>query len=126
MKRRQLLMAAPGLAGAVFAPQLRAAVPCPPGQISIAGGNSASSSCPVSAPAPAPAPAPGNSALQSLAASMAPGTWAKLTPANDQNAFLGVGSVSGSMIQYCNDMPWNPVTRAVEIIGQDHGYPALR
>ena len=57
---------------------------------------------------------------------MAPGTWAKLTPANDQNAFLGVGSDSGSMIQFSNDMPWNPVTRAIEIIGQDHGYPALR
>jgi hypothetical protein len=61
-----------------------------------------------------------------LAQSMAPGTWAKLTPANDQNSILGVGSISGTMLNYCNSMPWNPAARAIEIIGMDHGYPALR
>ena len=64
-------------------------------------------------------------ALAVLAASMQPGTWAKLA-AGSQDAVLGVGSVSGTMIHYCNSMPWNPVSKASEIIGQDHSYPSLR
>src|SRR6185369_13105909 len=43
-----------------------------------------------------------------------------------QDAALGVGSISGTMIHYCNSMPWNPMTKVIEIIGQDHGYPSLR
>ena len=63
--------------------------------------------------------------LASLAASMQVGTWAKLD-APGQNASLGVGSVSGTMLHYCNSMPWNPVAKAVEIIGMDHYYTSLR
>jgi hypothetical protein len=54
------------------------------------------------------------------------GTWARLAPANDQNAFLGVGAVSGSMIQYCNAMPWNSASRCIEILGCDHNYGSVR
>jgi hypothetical protein len=68
---------------------------------------------------------PGDSALSKLAASMQVGTWAKLD-APGQNASLGVGSVSGTMLHYCNSMPWNPVAKAVEIIGMDHYYTSLR
>lgn len=70
--------------------------------------------------------APGTSALAVLATSMAPGSWAKLTPANDQNPVLGVGSVSGTMLHYCNSMPWNPVSKAIEIIAEDHNYGSQR
>jgi len=69
--------------------------------------------------------APSTSALATLAASMPAGTWARLVVPN-QDALLGVGNVSGTMIHYCNDMPWNPISRAIEIIGMDHGYPSLR
>ena len=56
---------------------------------------------------------------------MAPGTWAQLNVPN-QNAILGVGSVSGTMIHYCNTMPWNPQTKVIEIVAQDHNYNSLR
>jgi len=56
---------------------------------------------------------------------MAPGTWARLTVSN-QNTILGVGGVAGTMIPYSNSMPWNPLTKVIEIIGMDHNYPALR
>ena len=56
---------------------------------------------------------------------MAPGTWAQLNVSN-QNAILGVGSVSGTMLHFCNSMPWNPQSKVIEIIGMDHSYPALR
>jgi hypothetical protein len=71
-------------------------------------------------------PTPGTSALGNLAASMPVGSWARLAPANDQNAFLGVGSVSGSMIHYCNSMPWNSAARCIEILGCDHNYGSVR
>jgi hypothetical protein len=57
-----------------------------------------------------------------LANSMSPGTWAQLTPANSQNAFLGVGAISGSMIHYCNSMPWNPISKRISILGEDHNW----
>ena len=68
---------------------------------------------------------PGTSPLALLAASMLPGTWAQLDVSN-QNAILGVGSISGTMIHYSNDMPWNPISKTIEILGQDHGYPQQR
>jgi hypothetical protein len=56
---------------------------------------------------------------------MAPGTWAQLNVSN-QNAILGVGGVSGTMLHFCNSMPWNPQSKVIEIIGMDHNYPSLR
>jgi hypothetical protein len=66
------------------------------------------------------APTGGTSVIAALAASMAPGTWAKLTPI-DQDAVLGVGNVSGTAIHFTNTAPWNTRTRVIEIVGGDHG-----
>jgi hypothetical protein len=68
--------------------------------------------------------APSTTALGVLAASMSPGSWARLTPANDQNAILGVGDISGSMIQYAHNACWNPLNQTIEIVGADHNYGA--
>ena len=56
---------------------------------------------------------------------MQPGTWAKLSASN-QDAVLGVGSVSGTMIHYCNSMPWNPISKVIEIVGEDHYWGSAR
>jgi len=56
---------------------------------------------------------------------MAPGTWAQLTAAN-QDAVLGVGNVSGTMIHFCNSMPWNPFSKVIEIVGMDHNWQMQR
>jgi hypothetical protein len=119
MKRRNFLLASTGMAGTFMAQQVRAAIPCPPPQITVGGTNIVSATCPTIAATS------GTSVLASVAASMAPGTWARLN-ADNQDAALGVGSISGTMIHYCNSMPWNPMTKVIEIIGQDHGYPSLR
>lgn len=66
-----------------------------------------------------PPSAPGTPALGPLAASMAPGTWAQLTVSN-QNAILGVGPSTGSRLPFCNAMPWNPVSKVIEIVAGDH------
>ena len=63
--------------------------------------------------------AAGTSNLSKLAASMTPGSWAQMNSAN-QDVILGVGSISGSMIHYCNSMPWNPIRKCIEIVGMDH------
>jgi hypothetical protein len=68
---------------------------------------------------------PRGSQLAQLASTMAVGTWARLDVPG-QNAILGVGSISGTMLHYCNSMPWNPVSKVIEIIGMDHNYPSLR
>jgi hypothetical protein len=67
------------------------------------------------------------SRLETLVASMSAGTWAQLT-ADDQDAVLGVststfgGSGSNSMLPWTNTQPWNPITKKIEFIGQDHNY----
>jgi len=72
------------------------------------------------------APAPlANTGLGNLASSMAPGTWAQLSAAN-QDAVLGVGSVSGTMIHFSNTMPWNPFSKVIEIVGMDHDWGMQR
>jgi hypothetical protein len=81
--------------------------------------------------APPPTPTPSapppleNTVLGDLAASMAPGTWAQLTVSN-QDAILGVGSVSGTMIHFSNSMPWNPFSKVIEIVGMDHDWGMQR
>ena len=69
--------------------------------------------------------AAGTSALATLAASMPAGSWAQLS-VTGQDAVLGVGNVSGSMIQFSNSMPWNPKSRTIEIIGADHNWGSAR
>jgi len=66
-------------------------------------------------------PFTGSTELGKLAAAMAPGTWAQLS-VKDQDATLGVGPHSGSMIHYCNTMPWNAFDHVIEILGEDHAY----
>ena len=89
--------------------------------------NSASASATTGTPPPPPpAPGPlGNTPLATLANSMAPGTWAQLNAAN-QDAVLGVGNVSGTMIHFCNSMPWNPHSKVIEIVGMDHNWGMQR
>ena len=113
MKRREFLSNV-ARAGALSLPSVSAfAAPCPPSTLGVDGGTSVTTLC-------------SSTPLQTLAQSMAAGTWAKLTPANSQNPVLGVGSISGSMLHYCNTMPWNPVARAIELVGMDHNYPSMR
>jgi chitodextrinase len=91
-----------------------------------ASAQSASASVTTEAAGPPPAPSPpplAGTALGTLAASMAPGTWAQLSVSNE-NAVLGVGGVSGTMIHFSNSMPWNPFSKVIEIIGMDHNWPA--
>jgi len=115
MKRRNFLLASSGLAGSsLFAPLVRAAQPCPPPQVSVSGGNSVATACPTS-----------TSTLSVLAASMPVGSWTQISVSN-QNAMVGVGTQSGSMIHYCNSMPWNPVSKAIEVLAMDHNYGRLR
>jgi hypothetical protein len=96
-----------------------------------AAGNTSSNSTSASAttgspPPPPPAPPPlVGTALGNLASSMAPGTWAQLTVPN-QDALLGMGSVSGSMLHYSNTMPWNPFSKVIEIVAEDHNYGSQR
>jgi hypothetical protein len=108
MKRRQLIWATPGILGSIAVPRARAAQPCPPPVVGVIGGGSVSTACPASA-----------NPLSALAASMPAGSWAKLMVSN-QDTVLGVGPISGSMLHYCNQMPWNPVRKAIEIVGMDH------
>lgn len=64
-------------------------------------------------------PAPNPSALELLADSMSAGTWAELS-CDNQDAVLGVGTSTGTMVPFCNSMPWNATDRCVEIVGADH------
>jgi len=90
------------------------------------GDGTPAAQAPLPTPTPSAAPPPlGNTALGNLARSMAPGTWAQLTAAN-QDAVLGVGNVSGTMIHFCNTMPWNPFSKVIEIVGMDHNWGMQR
>src|ERR1041384_816205 len=90
------------------------------------GDGTPAAQAPLPTPTPSAAPPPlGNTALGNLARSMAPGTWAQLTAAN-QDAVLGVGNVSGTMIHFCNSMPWNPFSKVIEIVGMDHNWQMQR
>jgi hypothetical protein len=61
----------------------------------------------------------GSTVLSNLASSMTAGSWVRVN-ATGQDAALGVGPTSGSMIHYCNQMPWNPQRSAIEIVAMDH------
>jgi hypothetical protein len=97
-----------------------------------AAGNTSSQSAaasvttgPPAAPPPPPPPPLAGTALGNLAASMSAGTWAQLSVSNE-DAILGVGDISGTMIHFSNSMPWNPFSKVIEIIGSDHGYGRTR
>lgn len=116
MNRRNLVLASAALAGELATARVMASTPCPPPRLATGSGGSASTTC---------GGQTGTSALAQLASSMAPGTWARLEAAG-QNAALGVGSISGTMLHYCNTMPWNPASGVIEIMAMDHNYPTLR
>jgi len=80
---------------------------------------------PSATPTPTAPPPLVNTELGNLARSMKPGTWAQLNPTN-QDAVLGVGNVSGTMINFCNSMPWNPFSKVIEIVGMDHNWGMQR
>src|SRR5512138_2326785 len=114
MQRRRFLLASSTLASGVFAPYVRAAVPCPPPLVIAGNNNVASPTCPVTTGS--------GSGLNSLAASMAAGTWAQLN-ASSLNVLGSVGSqggVGGNMIPYSNQAVWDPITKAIRYCGNDH------
>jgi hypothetical protein len=115
MKRRHFILASSSLAGSFVAPQIRAAIPCPPPLVSTDAGTVTSASCGVST---------SGSALSTLAASMAPGTWAELSTVGINSALLSsgnAGGVGGNNIPYSNQMGWNPLSREIKLTCSDHG-----
>jgi hypothetical protein len=69
---------------------------------------------------------PGTSALATLAAAMAPGTWAQLA-ANNVSALVDPTTSSiPHVLTYTNKAAWDPLNRRVHIIGSGHGGSALR
>lgn len=117
MQRRDFMLGSAASAGMIVSVAVRAqSRPCPMPILEVDGGGAATTSCSRS-----------NSALSALVASMAPGTWAPMSPAPaNLVSTLGVGSVEGNMIPYCNASPWNPVSKCIEIVGQDHNWGTLR
>ena len=81
---------------------------------------------PLPTPTPSAPPPLANTELSKLADSMPAGTWAQLTTVSNQDAILGVGSDSGTMIHFSNSMPWNPFSKVIEIIGMDHQFPGMQ
>ena len=65
--------------------------------------------------------------LGSLAATMAPGTWAELI-AEDIDAVIGVGRPGNSevAVPYANSAPWCPIRKRIVIVGSDHGDAPIR
>ena len=51
------------------------------------------------------------SALSQLALSLSPGEWGELVVSN-QDAVIGRGPTSGSMIHYGNGVAWNPISNS--------------
>lgn len=66
-----------------------------------------------------------NTVLAQVAAAMAAGTWAQV-PGITGWAALAAGGSTGQMLPYCHYMPWNPVAKRVEFLGQDHGWGNIR
>jgi hypothetical protein len=67
------------------------------------------------------------SALAGVASGMSAGTWAQMTPVpSNMNSTILVGSVTGNMIPYCNSATWNPFSKRVHILGEDHNWGTMR
>lgn len=58
--------------------------------------------------------------LTLLVASMKANTWAQLSASNQDATLYDTGN-TGTSLPYSNAAAWNPITRQVEIIGNDHG-----
>lgn len=66
------------------------------------------------------APSFAQSALQTAAQAMTPGTWVQLTTNGMVAAFGGTGGASGFSIGYVDKMVWDHVTHRGYFIGSDH------
>ena len=108
MKRRDFLLASSGVAA--LATQARAAVPCPPPQISFGGNSAVSAACPATS---------GNGAMGTLAASLSSGSWAGLSMGG-MSASLLCGSSSGSITEYAARGHWDPVHKKIQFWGVIH------
>lgn len=71
-------------------------------------------------------PAWAGTALEDLAASMKPGTWAELKTNNINPTLTNTGGSSGFVFGYAEEVRWDPVTRKLYYIGMDHGQGQLR
>lgn len=92
------------------------------------------SSMTVIVPAPAPvgppvvtppvvAPPPGTTALSTLAASMAPGTWAELVTSNITPTLDNLSGASGMMTGYTDSLVWDTAGEQAFTISADHLAP---
>lgn len=66
-------------------------------------------------------------ALGQRIAGMSAGTWATMSPVPSGIVpAICVGGSMGNMIPFCNAGSWNPISRRIEILGQDHGWGNIR
>lgn len=117
MKRRDFVLGSMAGTGVLLSPAVLAqARPCPIPAFGVEGGTSTTAGCSQS-----------GSALAAAVRAMTPGSWAAMSPVpSGLSAALGAGSSTGNMIPYCNAGTWNPVSKRIEILGQDHGWGNMR
>lgn len=60
------------------------------------------------------------SEMAELAASMQPGTWARLATNNFQSGGIFVPPGGGSILEYMDKAAWNPINRTLMILGMSH------
>ena len=112
MKRRNFILASSGIAGSIFAPTIRAAVPCPPPLIVAGGTTAVSPTCPASASS-------GTSELAALAASMSAGQWASFSMSGMGLPLLDASN-GYSITEFSARGHWDPVHRKIQYWGQGH------
>ncbi len=116
MNRRNFLLGSSAFAGCIIGLDSKAGAPCPPAQLGVQGGTSASTAC------PSDTVVAGGTDLGALASSMTAGSWAQLRASG-----LGVlgtigseGGVGGNLIAYSNQAVWDPIANAIRYCGNDH------
>jgi len=67
-------------------------------------------------------PAPGSSSvLAQAAAAMTAGSWVQLSANNISIIVTNTNGVGGNSIPFSNQAAWDPITKAIRYVGQDHG-----
>jgi hypothetical protein len=112
MKRRNFLLATSGIAGGIFVPASRAAVPCPPPLVTAGGSTAVSPSCPTTSGG-------SSSALATLATSLSSGQWASFTMGGMNLSLLDVGN-GHSITEYASRGHWDPVHKKIQFWGHGH------
>lgn len=117
MKRRDFVLRSVVGSGVLLSPLVRAQIrPCPLPSLGVDGGTTTTTSCSTS-----------DSALATAVRAMPARSWARMSPAPASlGSVLGVGEHNGDMLAYMNQGAWNPIAKAIEIIGQDHGWGNMR